>query len=99
MLNLSQMALKLGMCVCTLCFHLLLNQSQVGLLMCSKANLLTPGCGEGEHSVDCRAPSKEKGQLMLKRPKFLDDFLGRGFQCSVREGAAGCVISSWAILD
>ena len=97
MLNLSQMALKLEMCVCTLCFHLLLNQSQVCSLLCSKARLLTSGCGEGKCGVDCRAPSKEKGQFRLKRPRLLDDFLGRGFEGNVREGTAGCVIISWTI--
>lgn len=39
---------------------------------------LTPGCGEGNYSLHCKAasvvPSKENGQLMLKRPKLLDDF-------------------------
>ena len=35
---------------------------------------------------------------MLKRPKHLDDFQGRGFIGSVREGAAGCMIGSCTIL-
>ena len=41
---------------------------------CSKVNLLTPGWGEGKISVYCRAPSKQNGQLMLKRPKVPDGF-------------------------
>ena len=84
-----------------MCLHTLLppvtEPSQVCSLLCSKARLLTSGCGEGKCSVDCRAPSKEKGQFRLKRPRFLDDFLGRGFEGSVREGTAGCVISSWTV--
>ena len=43
----------------------------------SKANLLTPGCDKGEYSVYCRAPCKENGQLMLKRPKLPHGFEGR----------------------
>lgn len=92
-----------GIEIRNVCLHTLLppvTEPKSGLLAhVQKANLLTPGCGEGKYSVDCKAPSMEKGQIMLKRPKFLDDFLGRGFKCSVREGAAGCVISSWTILD
>ena len=42
---------------------MLLNQTWVHLPTHSKANLLTPGCGEGKCSVYCRAPSKESRQL------------------------------------
>ena len=66
--------------------------------MCSKANLLTPGCGEGMYSICCRVPSKENEQLMLKRPELPDDFQARGFKGRVREGAAVCMISLYTIL-
>ena len=46
---------------------------------CSKANLLTTGCGEGKYSIYCRVSSKEKEQLTLKRPKLPDEFQGRVF--------------------
>ena len=32
---------------------------------CSKVNLSTLGCGEGKHSVYCKAPGKESRQLMF----------------------------------
>ena len=35
------------------------NQTWVHLLACSKANLLTSGCGEGKCSIYCTVPSKE----------------------------------------
>ena len=38
---------------------LLLNETWVHSPTRSKANLLTPGCGEGKCSIYCRAPSKE----------------------------------------
>lgn len=41
--------------------------------MHSKTNLLTLHCGEEKYRVDCKAtnmePSKENGQLGLKRPE------------------------------
>ena len=37
---------------------------------CSKANPLTPGCGEGKYNIYCRASSKKNKQLVLKRPKL-----------------------------
>ena len=45
----------------------------------SKTNLLTSGCGEGNYSIVCRVPSKEKGQLMLKRPEPPNGFQGSVF--------------------
>ena len=63
-------------------------------LMHSKANLLTPGCGEGKYSVYC----KENKPLMLKRPKLPNDFEGRVFKDSVRERVTGYVISLYSIL-
>ena len=38
-------------------------------------------------------PSKENGQLMLKRPKLPKGFPGRGFKGKAK-GEGGCVISS-----
>ena len=42
--------------------------------MCSKINLLTPGCDEGNNGIYCRAPSKENGQLMPQRPELPNGF-------------------------
>lgn len=54
----------------------------------SKSNLLTPGCGEGKCNIYCKASdlgsSKEKGQLMLKRPNLSDWFQGRDFKGTVK---------------
>ena len=66
--------------------------------MHGEANLLTLGCGEGKHSVYHRAPSKENGQLLLKRPKLPYGFQGRGFKSNVREGSAGYMISPCTVL-
>jgi len=49
-------------------------QTQVCSLFHSKANLRTPGYGEGMYSVYCRAPNKENVQPMLKRLKLFTDF-------------------------
>ena len=70
-------------------FIMLPNQTWVHSPAHSKANLLTPGCGEGKYSVYFRAPSKENGQLMLRRPKLPNGFQERGFKGSVREGLQG----------
>lgn len=69
-------------------------------LLCydSKANLLTPVCGEGKHSIFCRMPSSENGQLMLKRSELPDNFEGRDFKVSVKEGVTGYSISLCSIL-
>ena len=39
-------------------------------------------------------PSKESGQLMLKRLELPDDFKGCDFKDKMRERVAGCLISS-----
>ena len=44
------------------------------MLRC-KANLPTPDCGEGKYRFIAR-PNKEKEQLFLKRPKFLNSYQG-----------------------
>ena len=61
---------------------------------CNKANLLIPGSGEGKYSINCRAPSKESRQLVLRRPDLPKGFQGQVFKDRVREGVVGCVISS-----
>ena len=73
---------------------LLPNQTWVQLPACSKVNLLTPGRGEGRCRLIAR-PSREYGQLMLKRPELPDGFQGKVFKDSVKERGVGCVISSW----
>ena len=77
---------------------LFLNQTWICLSDISKANVLTPGCGEGKYSIYCKVPSvgpsKENGQLMLRRPKLPNGFQGRVFKDSVRERVMGCMISS-----
>ena len=47
-----------------------------------------------ESTASIVGPSKENGQLMLKRPKFSDGFQGRVLKDSVKETVTGCVISS-----
>ena len=68
-------------------------------LPCSKANLLTLGCGKGNYSVNFRFPSEENGQFMLKRPKYPDGFQGRVFKGSIY--GAGCSSGTffWLIGD
>ena len=41
-----------------------------------------------ESTAFMQLPGKEDGQLMLERPRLPDGFQGKGFQSSVREGAA-----------
>ena len=64
------------------------NQTWSTGLMAGKANLLMPGCGEGKCNIYCKAcdlgSSKEKGQLMLKRPDLSDWFQGRDFKGNIR---------------
>ena len=65
----------------------------------SKANPLTQGYGEGKYSVHCRASSKVKGQLMVKRPNslmaFKEGFLKATF--GVRAAAHG-LSSDWLLV-
>ena len=75
------------------------NQTWVCSLECNKANLLTPGCGEGKYNLYCRAPSTEKGQLKLKGPELPNGFQERDFKGTVRERTAGCMISCAQFLD
>ena len=44
------------------------DQTWVCSLVHSRANLLTPSCGEGKCSLYCRAPSKKYRKLELKSP-------------------------------
>ena len=56
----------------------------------SKASLLTPICGEGKYSINCKVSSKENKQLMFKRPELPDGFQGRVFKGNIRaEGYRG----------
>ena len=73
-----------------ICLILLLNQTWIGLAMCSKVNLLIQGCGEGKCCIFA-GTNKESRWLMLKRPEPPDGF----FKDRVRESVVGCVISSW----
>ena len=61
------------------------------------------GCGERKDSIYCKmlnmGPSKENGQLTLKRPELLEGFQGRVFKGKVRESIKGCVISLWVSSD
>ena len=74
---------------------MLANKTWVHSPTCSKANLLTLGCGEGKCKVYCRAPSKESRQLTLKRPELSDGFQRKVFKDWVRERVAGYTVSSW----
>ena len=69
--------------------------------MSSKANLLTSDCGERKYSIYCKAPSKEYGQLMLRRHKLPDGFQGSVLK-TVRECGGGevteCVVHSYTVL-
>ena len=68
---------------------------------CSKANFLTQDCGERKYSIYCKAPSKEYGQLMLRRHKLPDGFQGSVLK-TVRECGGGevteCVVHSYTVL-
>ena len=45
--------------------------------------LLTLGCDEGKYRVYCRVPSKENGQLMLKRLKLSDGLKEGSFKGNI----------------
>ena len=45
---------------------LLLNLTWVCLPTCSKANLLTPGCGEGKYIIYCRHQARRTGSSSSK---------------------------------
>lgn len=63
----------------------------------SKASLLTPGCGEGQCGVYCRAPSEESSQLVLKNSQMA--FRKRFFKGRVKDRVIGVcgqlVIHGW----
>ena len=72
---------------------LLLNQIWVCLPACSKTNLLTPGCGKGENSIDCKVPDKairgvSAQNIQISPVGFRETFL----QEKLVERAARCVI-------
>ena len=63
------------------CPELLLpNQTWVRLPTCSKASLLTPGCGEGQCSIYCRRQARSPGQLVLKSPELPEGFQGKVYK-------------------
>ena len=69
----------------------------LGLLAWVQENiLLTLDDGKVKYSVYCKAsnmvPSKENGQLMLKRPGLPDCFQERGFKNRVMEMVVGHMI-------
>lgn len=72
--------------------------TQLGFLAQLTANL---GYDRRKY-VYYRAPIKENGQLILKRPEVPNGFQERGFKdpfrTLVREEAAGCMISSCPVL-
>ena len=49
---------------------LLPNQTWVHLPTCSKANLLTPGCGKGMYTIYCSCQVKRMGTHNQKVPNF-----------------------------
>ena len=55
------------------------NQTWDCSLVRGKANLLTPGCGEGRGSVYCRRQTRSPGKLVLKTPKLPEGFRGSIF--------------------
>lgn len=68
---------------------LLLNQIRVWLSVCNKANLLTPGAGEGECSIYCRHQIRSPRQLELKRPEVPEGLLVKLQKDRMREGSCG----------
>ena len=75
---------------------MLLNQTWVCSVSCSKANLL--GCGgknknKKKHSIYCRVPSKEHGQLVLKSLEHPDNFQEKDFKNRMKERVLGYLIS------
>lgn len=75
--------------------------------MHSKTNLLTLHCGEEKCRVDCKAtnmePSKENGQLGLRRPELPSGSQGSVFKGKVKRrvlgpGSAHTQFSDWLIV-
>ena len=48
-----------------------------------------------ESTAFIAGPSKENGQLVVKRPKLPSDFWQRVSKGKVKESVSGCLISSW----
>ena len=49
-------------------------EPNLDLSVCSKASLLTLGCGEGKGLIYFRGPFKESRQLVLKKPELFGGF-------------------------
>lgn len=75
-----------------------ITKSNLSLLPTHKANLLTPGGGEGKYSVYYKAPHKENGWLMPRNPKLTKGFQQSLLKSQVREKVTGSMISSCIVL-
>jgi len=54
---------------------------------------------EGKYSIYCRAPSKENGQLVLKRPELPNAFQGRVLKATLgAKGAAPALSANWLVV-
>lgn len=58
---------------CNICDSILQNQTCVHSLWCSKANLLTLGCGEGKSNVYCRHQRRSASVAAQKPQNSLSD--------------------------
>ena len=63
------------------------NQTRFHVPMRGKASLLTPGCGEGKCSINCKSANTSRtGGLCFKNPKLPEGFQQSNFKGQVREG-------------
>ena len=67
------------------------NQTWVCSLTCSKASLLTPGCGKGKYSIYCRWQVKSPGSQCLKDPNSPEAFGERFIKTRGGRGVCVCV--------
>ena len=65
------MSLLLAKIMCT---GMHVTEPNLDLPVCSKANLLTVGCGEGKGHIYFRGPFKESRQLVLKKLELSGGF-------------------------
>ena len=75
-----------------------ITKSNLSLLPTHKANLLTPGGGQGKYSIYYKTPRKENGWLMLRNPKLTKGFQQSLLKSQVREKVTGSMISSCIVL-
>ena len=69
------------------------------LWVCTKANLLIPGCSEGKCRVYCKVPDEESRATHAQKAQTAQGVLGKHFKCKVREGSLRYVITLCTILD